>query len=144
VSIKTCFADIDDLQSVRHTISGVKNHVLKRMRAEIAGDKSLVPSLTTAEKRWLKNYLPSNGKRMGFRTYTKSAEARSTLAELLADEAANQKAAARKAGQEYVPVDIFSTKERLKLRMWKELTSEEQEQWRVTSQENEMPDELSE
>jgi len=127
------FADLPiHLQDLKHTISGAKNNMLKRLRKENAdGDAGLFSSdLTSKEKKWLKHFLPNQGQRMGFRTFKLSPECTEAISLKLPVLEAQRQEECEAENRDYSHIDRFLIKEAFKLKLWNNLDANEKEHWR--------------
>ena len=92
--------------------------------------------LTPRERKWMKSMIPRPTKRLGFRTYTSSAAFKEVLADRMEKVAAEQRAHCATEGLDYIAVNPFAARERIKVEEWQKLSTEEQEQWREVAKLN--------
>ena len=101
-----------------------------RRSAPLTETGQLVTDLTRKEKKMLQKLIPQRAKRIGFRVFTKSPGFLTVLEEKLEAEQTRQKAACEAEGVDYVPMDQFALREKIKLREWQTLTEDEKQHWR--------------
>ena len=101
-----------------------------RKESTLETKRELSPNLSTHERKWIKSFLPSHGKRMGFRTFTKSEPFLAVLAKRMEEIEDQHREDCERDGVEYIALDPFSTKEKIKVEEWKKLTDEDKEKWR--------------
>lgn len=116
------------------------------MRLALPGlqTKVLVPQLTVPERKFLKRYLPNQGRRTGFRLFTKCPEFKETMVEQMAEEEERQREARKQEGSDYIPPNIFLLKEEIKVDAWKRLSEAERDEWRNAAQTSLGGDEMTE
>ena len=128
-----------------HTISGAKANLIKKLRTVLLPSQSgfLSSTLTGKERKWMKQLVGPSRRRMGFRTYTGTAEVKAEVSRILA-EREDITRADWDQNSEFVPLDTFSEREKIKVRLWNQRSESEKEYWRTVAEKTEGSDKMAE
>jgi hypothetical protein len=133
-------------KDIKHTISGAKSSLVKKLRSKLPASETgmLLSDLSGRERRWLKGFIESGAKRMGFRTYTRQPSICAQVNRMMEESEDLERAKCDENGTEYIPIDPFSQRERFKLELWNRLSESEKESWREVAQKTEGSDKMTE
>jgi hypothetical protein len=133
------------LKHVKHTISGAKANLLKRLRMDLLPSQSglLSSNLTGKERKWMKQLIGPLQRKMGFRTYTGTPEIQEEVNKKMAEYEQVQRQNCDRT-TEYIPMDTFSEREKIKLKLWNQLSEGEKEHWRTVGKNTEGSDKPTE